>query len=71
MSHPSLTTDCLLSPVLRPTAEHCPHCGVFVQVRHWVMATEETPGRWEEETVPLSPVCGIPHRCEAGARDKA
>ena len=54
---------------LRPTAEHCLHCGVLVQVRHWVMATKETPGRWEEETVPLSLVLGIPHRCEEGARD--
>ena len=50
---------------LRPTAEHCAHCGMLVQVRRWVMATKATPGRWEAETVPLTCVTGQKHRCQA------
>ena len=68
MEHSIIASDPF---ALRSTAEHCLHCGVLVQVRHWVNATKGTPGRWEAETVPLSPVCGIPHHCQEGTRDAA
>lgn len=48
---------------LRPTLLPCPTCGALVLVRLWHGARRDTPPRWEELDVPLTPVTGEEHVC--------